>query len=72
MLSKDQKINKLILKWANDIFGTWGDIEKDLINFVKIVKEEERKNRQFESTDSSSLEHEISQYLESKSKNIAA
>ena len=40
----DQKINQLILKWANQIDGTWADVAKDLIEYTELVIKEEREN----------------------------
>lgn len=40
MLTTDSQINALVLKWANNIFGTWGEVTKDLVEFKKQVEEE--------------------------------
>ena len=42
MIAKDPRINKLILKWANDIFGNWKDVETDLVDLEKQIREDER------------------------------
>ena len=42
MIAKDPHINKLILKWSNDIFGNWKDVEADLVQLEKQIREDER------------------------------
>jgi hypothetical protein len=43
MSEMDQRINELILKWANNPNGRWGDIVKDLEEYTLKVREEMRK-----------------------------
>lgn len=38
----DPKIDRLILKWANNVNGKWSDIIRDLVAYTKEIREEER------------------------------
>lgn len=33
MFGLDEQIDQLVLKWANDVHGTWGEVIDDLLKF---------------------------------------
>lgn len=42
MIILDQEINKLVLKWANNVNGKWSDVEHDLLEYAAKIRADER------------------------------